>query len=213
MYFQKIVKGVGDIGNSEAEQMLLKRGIVCNWWRRVHTISDSEIQDKLTDENLYWHLNQYDDHDPRTGRPFSEDTPFISTTAGAVERDAFLARNIIYVPLITALNFATDTFTKPGYVFYGYLFTLGKKSLELAEFAEEVRELHIYTGYLPYHDEGEIIAKIHIPAIRLERVERYEPDPTKNQISRGQRPVPIWHLINPNYANPEKFANIRGLLT
>jgi hypothetical protein len=82
-----------------------------------------------------------------------------------------MSRNIVYIPIITALNFATNWLTRPGYVFYGYVFTLGQKSLELAEFAEEVRELHIYTHFLPYHDEGEIVAKIHIPAVRLEKVE------------------------------------------
>jgi len=42
------------------------------------------------------------------------------------------------------------------------VFTLGRQSIDLCEFAEEVRELNIYKNFLPFHAEGEIAAKIEI---------------------------------------------------
>lgn len=57
-------------------------------------------------------------------------------------------------PCSQVLQFATDGFRRRGYVL-----TLGKQSIPMREFAEEVRELHIYTSFLRYHPEGEIVAK------------------------------------------------------
>lgn len=83
-------------------------GIICNWWRRVGLISPPQRRQKLTHRNLAMHVNQYQAVDPQTGRPFSEDTPFISLAAGAVERDVFFQTNRIYPAKLTALDFATQ---------------------------------------------------------------------------------------------------------
>jgi hypothetical protein len=42
----------------------------------------------------------------------------------------------------------------------------GQRTLAFVNFAE-VRDLLVYTSFLPFHPEGEIVAKIHIPAIQL----------------------------------------------
>jgi hypothetical protein len=210
VYFQRVLKGIHGVDDDHAKDMLCARGIACNWWRRVGVISPPEIQDKLTERNLDWHLNRYDQFDPSCGLPFCDDTPFVSTTAGAVERDALLARNIIHPPLLTALRFATDNFTQDGYVFHGYVYTLGKKSLDLEEFAEEVRELHIYTAHLPYQPEGEIVAKIHIPAVRLEKLEKYCAQDVFTQLAGGLAPTPVWTHRNPLFRPPERYSNVRG---
>ena len=149
MFFQKVLKGISGLSRHEANKNF-EQGIVCNWWRTVHTISPPQVVEKLTERNLEWHLNHYDELDPLTGNTaFCENTPFISVTAGVVERQEFLQRNIVFDPLVTALRFATSDFSMTGHIFYGYVFTLGRQSIDLAEFAEEVRELNIYKNYLP----------------------------------------------------------------
>jgi hypothetical protein len=174
MFFQKVLKGIAGVSRQYADTTF-EGGIICNWWRRVGNISPAQIVEKLTDRNLDWHLNHYNDPDPIMGNtPFCENSPFISVTAGVVEREAFLQQNIVYDPFITAMRFATLDFTTKGFIFYAYVFTLGRQSINLAEFAEEVRELNIYKNYLPFHPEGEIATKIEIRGPQIERWEEYD---------------------------------------
>ena len=213
MFFQKVLKGISGLQRSDAD-IMLRVGIQCNWWRRVRIISPAQVLDKLNDRNLDWHLNHYDDPDPlENNAPFFQNTPFISATAGVVERDAFRLRNIVFDPFITALQFATNNFTATGHVFYGYVFTLGRQSIELEEFAEEVRELNIYKNFMPYHPEGEITAKIQIRAPQIERWEEYDGATAHQEIASGQLPQPVHVELNPLYASPERYCNIRGLVT
>jgi hypothetical protein len=130
MFFQKVLKGICGIDDKEATEILHLKGIMCSWWRSVREISPEQIANMLTEHNLDWHLNRYETLDPRTGKPFGENTPFISTTSGVVERDAVSGRNITFTALETALRFATDSYTRDGYVFYGYVYTLGKQALK-----------------------------------------------------------------------------------
>src|SRR5688572_16223914 len=98
MFFQKVLKGIAGL-TREAADATLQTGILCNWWHTVGRISPAQIVEKLTERNLDWHLNHYDDSDPlMDDEPFYKNTPFISATAGAVERDAFAGRNIIFDP-------------------------------------------------------------------------------------------------------------------
>jgi hypothetical protein len=218
MILQKILKGIGGIHTTDAESdkavrsMLIGVGILCNWWHRVNTLPEVEVPQKLTERNLLWHLEHYDDNDPLTGAPFRENTPYISTTAGCVERDAYRGVNLILSPFLTALQFATEGFNRRGYVFYGYVLTVGKQSIPMREFAEEVRELHVYTSFLRYHPEGEIVAKIAIPSVRLERVECYDPIRARRELNGGAQPTPEWVEMNPNFQPPELFNNVREVL-
>jgi hypothetical protein len=219
MIFQKVLKGIAGIDPTDdaesdkaAKNILRGVGILCNWWIRVKNLPEIEIRQKLTPRNLFWHLEHYDDHDPVTGARFCENTPYISTTAGCVERDGYRGVNHILSPFITALRFATDGFTRRGYVFYAYVLIIGKQSIPIREFAEEVRELHIYTSFLRYQPEGEIVAKISIPSVRLERVECYEPARARLQLRKGNKPTPEWVEINPNFQPPERFNNVREVL-
>jgi hypothetical protein len=211
VYFQKVLKGIPLPDSSLADRMF-ESGIQCLWWLRVHQITPQEIAEKLTERNLDWHLNHYADVDPTTGRPFYADTPFISATAGTVERDAFLRRNILFDPLLTALEFATHGFTTTGYVFYAYVLTLGRKALPFDAFAEEVRELNIYTSFSPYHPEGEITAKIIIPGVMIERWEEYDGPAAEAELNAGRFPAPRSQAVNPTYRPPEEYCNVRGTL-
>ena len=213
MFFQKVLKGIAGLSQQEADAVF-HRGIVCNWWRTVNLISPPEVVQKLTDRNLDWHLNHYDDPDPVMGNaPFSQNTPFISVTAGVVERQAFLQRNVVFDPFMTALRFATREFTVTGHIFYAYVFTLGRQSINLAGFAEEVRELNIYKHFLPFHPEGEITAKIEIRGPQIEKWEEYDGPAALNAYRRNQFPQPVSSRPNPIFAAPEQYCNIRGLVT
>jgi hypothetical protein len=213
MFFQKVLKGISGLTRNDADATF-DVGILCNWWRRVHQISPPEIAGKLTERNLDWHLNHYDDPDPlEKNTPFSENTPFISVTAGVVERQAFLRRNIVFDPFLTALRFATQDFITTGHIFYGYVFTLGKQSIELQQFAEEVRELNIYKNFLPFHPEGEITAKIEIRSAQIEKWEEYDGPQALQDFKAGSLPQSAFSRTNPNYASPEQYCNIRGLVT
>jgi hypothetical protein len=213
MFFQKVLKGIPGMSRQEANAAFIV-GIHCNWWRRVHTIRPDQIVEKLTERNLDWHLNHYGDPDPlMNNAPFYENTPYISATAGTVERDAFLQRNFVFDPFITALRFATQDFTTTGHVFYAYVFTLGRQSVELCEFAEEVRELNIYKNFLPYHTEGEIAAKIEIRGPRIEKWKEYDGPAALAAFQAVNLPQPVFEQLNPVYAPPERYCNIRGLVT
>lgn len=213
MFFQKVIKGIAGLNRTHADEVFLN-GIICNWWRNVKVISPAQTVQKLTSENLDWHLNHYDEPDPLMGNaPFYENTPFISATAGVVERDTFAERNWVFDPLMTALQFATRDFTTIGHVFCAYVFTLGRQSIELSEFAEEVRELNIYQNYMPFHHEGEIAAKIQIRAPQIEKWEEYDGPTAEKDWDAGNLPTPSFVRVNPMYAPPEQFCNIRGLVT
>lgn len=212
MFFQKALKGIASWSRAQADRTFVN-GIVCNWWNVEDPLPNHKIVKKLTEDNLDWHLNHYDDIHPTENRRFGEITPYISLTAGVVERDSFLQRNIVFDPFITALRFATREFQTSGCVFYAHVYTLGRQSIELAEFAEEVRELNIYKNYMPFHQEGEITAKIVVRAPQIEKWEEYDGPTAERDLLAGRRPTPIDSQSNPNYAQPELYCNIRGLVT
>lgn len=72
-----------------------------------------------------------------------------------------------------------------------------------------MRELNIYTMYLPYQLEGEITAKIHIPSHCLELPQKYEGATAWKDLAAGTLPTPIHTDRNPNYAAPALYANVR----
>jgi hypothetical protein len=214
MIFQKVLKGIIGISQPQARAMLIGGGITCNWWRKVNLLPANEIPVRLTQDNLLRHLSAYDQPDPITGSAtFGEMTPFISTTAGAVERDPANAQNWQFSAFLTALAFATDSFRQQGAIFYGYVNVLGKKSVVMDEFAEETRELNIWTEFQPYHPEGEIVAKIQIPSPHLEKVEGYDGPSARARLNAHKLPVPLWIEQNTShYVPPEELSNVREVL-
>jgi hypothetical protein len=210
MIYQKVLKGIAGGDRVGARRVLSQTGIICNWWRQVNPLPQNEIVVRLTERNIEWHLSRYDDHDPLTGRPFGELTPFISTTAGGVGRDPYLMINEPHSAFVTAVGFATRQFTTRGVVFYGYVNVIGKKALPLQEFSEETRELNIWTAFQPYHWEGEIVAKISIPPPHLEKAECYDGPRVLADLNALRNPSPLWVEHNTGvYARPEKYSNVR----
>jgi len=196
MFFQKVLKGIPNLSRADVDA-ILSRGIICSWihssgWRPM-----DEIEARLTEFNLYQHLIHYNDLDPIFGQPFGANTPFISTTAGTLH--AGISHYTPFPALATALPFAIGA-GKRGHVFYAYLITLGRKSVPLVEFAEEPRDVHVYTRHYSWHWEGEVTAKIVIPPSRIERVDEYDLDLST---------APIDVISNPRYRRPEDYINVR----
>lgn len=212
MFVQWCIKGVrgrdvtsgesSGIVDSEAHDMLdLGQGILCNWWRNAGTITPAGVRDKLTSANLDRHIHDYDN--------FCDETPFISLTAGSVERVTALRLNRIREAQDVALRFATDWGRHVGYLFYCWVVVGLKPAAEVQGVAEEVRELHTYTSYSDFQLEGEITAKINIPSNQIQRCERWEPHPRLSGhlvLSAG------WPYDNPSFSPPDSVSNVRTLL-
>jgi hypothetical protein len=203
MMIQRVYKGICGIAPDEAEARLRAKGIAARWWNRP--VGPDEILAQLTEHALMRHLNDYD--------AFGPVTPFISTTAGSVVRDANGQINIIETAEYVATDFATEGFTRNGWVFSGYVFTLGRKAIRQQPFAEEVRELNIYTGYLPFQPEGELVAKFHLPAVQLEAAW-----PVTARVDPARPGAMLWPLKGPVWDNrdvyvpPEDIVNVREVL-
>lgn len=201
MYIQQCVKGIigeqagrGGISRVEAEGIGTRGGgIISNWWRKMGSITPKQIEDVLTEANLDRHLHDYDS--------FRDHTPFVSLACGAVERDALVQRNFVYSARDTALMFATEDWTRPGALFYLWVPVSYHRAVALSTVAEPVRDLNIYRRWSPYQLEGEITAKVHIPANQIEKVEWWD-----GSLDR-RSPVATWP--NPNYALPTPLSNIR----
>jgi hypothetical protein len=210
MFFQHILKGIPEAKPDDVERILTKTGIRCNWWRRARRIDSDQIKAKLNTGNLYRHLEHYHETPLGGDRPFGEDTPFISTTAGTAVEDHAAETIYLYDAFWEAAIFATRSFRCDGWIFYGYVYVLGKPAVELQEFAEEVRNIHLYPRFLRWRHQGEITAKIEIPAVRLRRAERYHGPTLAEQLSRGEAPEPAEVRPNRAYCPPERYTNILG---
>jgi hypothetical protein len=207
VFIQRFLKGIVDLDEAAVSAMVLSTGITANWWRRVGDITPADIADRLTEGALIFHLNQYDDVDPATGRTYGADSPFISVTAGCIVRDARGGQNLNLGADYVAAHFATDGFARPGWVFSGYVFALGRKAVAHVGFAEEVRELHVYTQFLPFQPEGELAAKVHIPCAQIDCAYQVEPDQQTGGWVRTTTTIG-----NPRFVGPDDIVNLRGLL-
>lgn len=204
MYIQLCVKGIAGQFNSskgiskdEAKQIIMSaKGIRSNWWRKVGIITPEKIANVLTDQNLDRHLHNYD--------TYGGETPFISLACGSVERDIFVSNNFIYSAVDTALMFATEDWTRPGALCYCWVPTSHGKTVALRSIAEPVRDLNIYQRWSPFQLEGEITAKVNVPANQIEKVEWWDGSHST------MKPKFTWR--NPDdYVDPAPLSNIRDL--
>jgi hypothetical protein len=212
MMFQRVLKGMPaeapgrrGLTDERARAIVDGLGVPCSWWLNAPSreISPRDVGAKLTEEALRQHLVEYD--------KVRDTTPFISTTAGTVEVNAAKGRYDKFVPEYAALSFATRNFGQPGYLVHAYVFVLGRRSVELEAFAEEVRDVHLYTSYYRWHREGEVVAKVHIPAQCIEKIERYSNVGLQADLDAGRLPKPEKTFRAANvYCDPLRYANVRG---
>jgi hypothetical protein len=151
--------------------------------------------------------------------------PFLSLTSGTIEPNYRARRNARYPAWFTAIRFATADGQGDGWVFHGYVSVLGRPSLPLLEFSEEVRDLHQHDFYNPYHPEGEVAAKILVPPVRLKQAFRVTADRLwawQESLETGEdegqeNPLELLEelsdrvLVGDSYRAPDEFCNIRDL--
>lgn len=193
MIVQRCLKGVNGISDTEANEMMRAKGILCNWWRSVGSITPQWRRQKLTAQAVDLHVNNYG--------AVVNDTPFISLTSGTVSRDKYLRTNIVRPARVTAVEFATDGGLVDGYIFYCWVLVGLNPAPEVEGVAEEVRELNTYRSYSAYQTEGEVTAKVIVPANQIEGVEKVD--------SMGGRTM--WSA-NPDFTPPSRVMNFRDLV-
>jgi len=137
--YTMVMKGIAGIDDAAIDD-IFAAGILCNWWRDVHSLSQREIVARLTEKELDQHLRQYGlKNNKKHGRTNGEVSPFISTTAGA--RQAGHKPYWEWPAFFTALRFATNQFRSDGWILRGWLQTAGVPSIAIPWLAEEVRDV------------------------------------------------------------------------
>lgn len=208
MIIQWCIKGLSLPNDATAKAVIDARGgLICNWWRDVHQITPVEVREKLTAANLNLHVNYFMAPDPATSRLFEEVTPFISLSAGMVERDAAAKANFIHRARYTALWFGTD-FGRgdTAYLYPCWLVVAPRASVEIESVAEEVRDLNSYRSYSEFQTEGEIVAKVIVPDNQIRSCEKWEWDRPNTRFVRR------WVHLNVRFTQPEQLTNVRELI-
>ena len=80
-----------------------------------------------------------------------------------------------------------------------------RQSVAVEGVGEEVRDLNVYRRYSPFQTEGEIAAKIQVPANQIKQCEKWEKD-ASGTFHRQ------WCYANPVFTRPETLSNIRELI-
>lgn len=152
MIVQWCIKGLALPDDENAKRLIDSgRGIACNWWRDVRQITRPEVARKLTSANLDFHVNRFSDTNPATGRRFSEETPFISLSAGVVERNGAAQTNHIHRARRTALWFGTNFGRSDvAYLYTCWLLVGPRAAVEVQSVAEDDRRP---AGSLPGVDD------------------------------------------------------------
>jgi hypothetical protein len=202
MIVQWCIKGLA-LEDDEAADVILnsQQGLVCNWWRGVKHISPAQTRARLTPGELDLHINHF------TLNNFNRTTPFISLSAGTVERDTAAQTNLVRRARRTALWFGTD-FGKQttAYLFTCWVVLGSRRAVEIEGVAEEPRDLNTYRRYSAFQTEGEVTAKIIVPDNQVESYEKWTFSKSPRQLIRGPT------VRNPRFTPPERLSNIRELL-
>ena len=202
MLVQWCLKGVPQtpgFGDLDAVQALSRSGLTSNWVRAnphlTIAVGWPDAHVVLSDTALVAHVNAY-------GKVRGH-TPYLSLTAGVIERDSHSRMAIHHPAWTTALDFATKGKTTDGYVFECWIQLPGNPAPELPGFGEEVRDLNIHPRFAWWHDQGEILAKLVVPPRQIRRVLKFD---------RNLARLPLVGGSNPDFVPPERISNIRGIV-
>jgi hypothetical protein len=202
---QWCIKGLS-LENDDSARAIIDggAGILSQWWRDTGDFQACDIKDKLTPGNIDLHVNQFEHQDPATGRKFCETTPFISLTAGTVERSSILATNTVHSARRVALHFGSQFGAEPvAYLFHCWVVVAPRRAVEIEGVAEEVRDLNTYRAYSHFQTEGEVAAKVRVPVNQIAFCEKWEVTPAL---------ALKWKYDNPGFVAPETLSNIREML-
>lgn len=207
--FQFVLKGIADVTDAEA-LAVFDSGLLCSWWRRVSVLPFEQVGGRLTEPELHAHLSDYKALVPGEQYTVGENSPFISTTAGTYQTHSSKTYEY-YSAQWTAARFATDTFRKDGVIFRAWLPILGRPSVPVEQFAEEVRDPNQYSTVYGYHHQGEVTAKIRIPPVQIEGFWRVSVAAVKSTWGDGS-PLSLGPAtaLNPSFVLPEDFSNVRN---
>jgi hypothetical protein len=211
MFVQKCMKGIHGITLAQAEAIVKGCGLTCAWWREVGHIRPADIDERLTTNELDLHRHAFYEQHPTRRGTVNKESPFISLTAGQVDRKAFEARNQTFHAHQVAMWFATDFGRLRGdcFIFYCWVLVAMRHSVQVRHLAEEVRELNTYTQFSPYHFEGEIVAKIEVPARQIMGFDHYE----YREDRHGRlQPKRLNSYPNPGYVDYQDVTNYRDWL-
>ena len=176
MIVQWCCRGVGALTRGEVEHVLGDGpGLTCRYWELNDPLPTRMAYRRLTEQYLDLHVNHYTSTDPDSRRPVCDISPFISLSAGCVDRRRLLRTNVIHPARRTALAFATANGTRPGWVFTCWVLVAVNRATGIQGVAEEVRELNLARRYSDYYTEGEIAAKINVPSRQILCAEYWHP--------------------------------------
>lgn len=202
MLIQWCLKGITEtstFGDQEVDDALRGGGLTSAWLRQpigrdIRTLPAGSHR-SLSQLALDAHVNNFG--------LAAATTPYISLSAGCVELDPSTTTTTVYSALETALSFATGSATRSGYIFRLWVLVSPKPAPELPGFGEEVREMNLFRQFAIFHDEGEVAAKLFVPARQIESVEKY--DSNLNRVWSAPR-------RNLDFVPPERVSNVLDLL-
>lgn len=170
MILQRFLKGVAGLRRNDVFEILETKGL-CSTWLLNHPNDDAETRDEVLNVHAFEdHVLRFEDACTACSDGSVKDhTPYISLAVGTRAAED-TSQTVLDLPAWwMALMFATAFFQGDGWVFWGYTYVLGRPSRELAEFSEEVRDINQFVPYNTYSREGEVVAKMRIPPVRLEK--------------------------------------------
>jgi hypothetical protein len=192
-------------GDREAMRVL-STGLKSAWVRanKLRTLDSAwpDAHSALSVAALASHVNNY--HSVR------HQTPYVSLTAGLMLYDGQSRTATRRSAWQTALEFATKFGTVTGYVFECWVVLPPNPAPELPGFGEDVRDLNLHASFAYWHPQGEVAAKLGVPARQIRRVVKFGSD-LKPQRMGGTRATKAG-LLNRDFVPPERVSNIRRVL-
>lgn len=195
----KGVLGSSTFGDVDALNALQRDGLTSSWVRSQANApllaAMSSAHDALSNAALAAHVNAY--------ATVAGSTPYLSLSAGVVERDAKTRTVIRHRAWTTALDFATNGGRSEGYVFECWIPLPANPAPELPGFGEEVRDLNLHGRFGRWHHQGEVAAKLVVPPRQIRRVMKF---------SAKLTPIVLAGNRNPHFVPPERISNIRQIV-
>lgn len=207
MHVQWCVRGVARPDPNWLKSLFSSGGLTCGWWwnRPDGNLPTAEIADRLDDLQLYLHQNWFDQPDPRfSPGSVRQNTPFISLSAGVVSREVRFAANVVHRAQLIASEFATLYGRVPGVLIYCWVVTSTVPAVSIEAVAEELRDLNSNRPYSALQLEGEVAAKIRVPATQLYAYQRVRRRGLSYRLDRT--------VFNPTFTPPVPLSDIRAFL-